>query len=308
MFQWICPECGQEIDPREKECSSCSLAAQPARDPELAEWAPWGPKVRPLDPEAFVDIPVSGPELRQAPTTIPKVSRAGPQFAMARASDYSAWVLARTFPAVGTVRFGLVPMAEFPIAPHAPVLPAKPSGLSTASVAATPYTPNAPQRTRSSSSWILSVAVAAGMLGFMVAAAIYAMPTLAGASSTQPAPAKESKLEPSTATALNAEAKPAEDPLAPVIEIAGIRFVTDIPGKRPEIHYVVVNHSSRPIPEATATVMLHSEDDSLLSQFGFRTPRLEAYESKEMVSSIAPLKQPAPRDWRNTRVAIAFKQ
>jgi hypothetical protein len=102
-----------------------------------------------------------------------------------------------------------------------------------------------------------------------------------------------------------------DNPLARRIEVTGIRFVTDIPNQRPEIHYLVVNHSSEPLANVTVSVTLRSleGDGPMISRFSFLTPRLRPYESKEMASSIERINRPVSLpDWRRVRADVEVTQ
>jgi hypothetical protein len=158
------------------------------------------------------------------------------------------------------------------------------------------------------SSWFLSLMVASVILAGSLAAVFYAIPTLAGPAAP---PAPETKVqrapEPPRLPAIP------ENPLARRIEVTGIRFVTDIPNQRPEIHYLVVNHSSDVLTDVTVSVTLRSlesgPDGPPISRFSFRTPRLRAYESKEMASSIERINRPVDLpDWRRVRADVEVAQ
>jgi hypothetical protein len=158
-----------------------------------------------------------------------------------------------------------------------------------------------------SSSWVLSFVVAAAVLAGTLAASFYAMPGLANPSAP---PKVEAKAE-------RAVAKPAEprvpvNPLARIVEVTGVRFVTDLPDRPPQIHYLVVNHSNVPLIGVTVNVTLRTtggETQSPLSQFAFRAPRLGPYESKEMVSSIERFnRQVSLPDWQELRAEIQIAQ
>jgi hypothetical protein len=83
----------------------------------------------------------------------------------------------------------------------------------------------------------------------------------------------------------------------------------DVPNRHPQIHYLVVNHSSSPVGDVTATVILRAENGSTpLSQFSFRVPRLDAYESKELVSAIDQLNPATLPDWRQTHTEVSLGQ
>jgi len=99
----------------------------------------------------------------------------------------------------------------------------------------------------------------------------------------------------------SAQRKPVPDPgpekpisarsansLARFVEVTGIRFMEV--NKKPEIHYLVVNHSSAPLNSVTMYVTLRTSNwkpgQPPLSRFSFRAPALAAFEAKEMASPI----------------------
>ncbi len=157
-----------------------------------------------------------------------------------------------------------------------------------------------------SSSWVLSFVVAAAVLAGTLAASFYAMPGLANSSAPPKVEAKAERPAP----------KPVEpsipvNPLARIVEVTGVRFVTDLPDHPPQIHYLVVNHSNVPLIGVTVNVTLRTTGgaQSPLSQFAFRAPRLGPYESKEMVSSIERFnRQVSLPDWQELRADIQIAQ
>ena len=112
---------------------------------------------------------------------------------------------------------------------------------------------------------------------------------------------------------------PAPDPPAPVrsarstnslarfVEVTGIRFMEV--NKKPQIHYLVVNHSSAPLSSVTVYVTLRAADATPgqppIARLNFRSPALAAFEAKEMFSSIeqasAPLDLP---DWQDLHADV----
>jgi hypothetical protein len=95
--------------------------------------------------------------------------------------------------------------------------------------------------------------------------------------------------------------------LARFVEVTGIRFLEV--NKKPQIHYLVVNHSSAPLSSVTVYVTLrasHSKPGQPpLSRFTFRSPILAAFEAKEMASPIerviGPLELP---DWQDLHADV----
>jgi hypothetical protein len=123
-------------------------------------------------------------------------------------------------------------------------------------------------------------------------------------------------------TSASVPAKPAPDPapqplvvarpdnsnsLARFIEVTGVRFVEL--NKKPQIHYLVVNHSSAPLSGVTVYVTLRATSSKPgqppLSRFSFRSPDLMAFEAKEMASPIervvGPLDLP---DWQDLHADV----
>jgi len=95
--------------------------------------------------------------------------------------------------------------------------------------------------------------------------------------------------------------------LARFIEVTGVRFVEL--NKKPQIHYLVVNHSSAALNGVTVYVTLRASSSKPgqppLSRFSFRSPDLAAFEAKEMASPIervvGPLDLP---DWQDLRADV----
>jgi hypothetical protein len=95
--------------------------------------------------------------------------------------------------------------------------------------------------------------------------------------------------------------------LARFLEVSGVRFVEL--NKKPEIQYLVVNHSSAPLSSLTVYVTLRSSNSKQgqapLARFMFHSPNLAAYEAKEMANPIehviGPLDLP---DWQDLRADV----
>jgi hypothetical protein len=90
--------------------------------------------------------------------------------------------------------------------------------------------------------------------------------------------------------------------LARFVEVTGVRFLEV--NKKPQIRYLVVNHSNAPLNSVTIYVTLRASNwkpgQPPLSRFTFRSPDLAAYEAKEMASPIerviGPLELPVWQD------------
>lgn len=201
---------------------------------------------------------------------------------MAGPADYAKLAENRIRPARGTTKPASAAVMEQLTLPG-PTLPHELTSLNAAGIAKVLIAAGrvaAPRR----SSWALSVMVAAAVLAATLGGALYTMPGLA--STPAPAPEPQTAAKPAPSPEPSPAALPA-DPLARVVEVTGVRFVTDLPNRPPQIHYLVVNHSNLPLQGVTVNVTLRATGtESPLSQFAFRAPRLGPYESKEMISSI----------------------
>jgi hypothetical protein len=95
--------------------------------------------------------------------------------------------------------------------------------------------------------------------------------------------------------------------LARFLEVSGVRFLEL--NKKPQIHYLVVNHSSAGLSPLTVYVTLRAANAKVgqapLAKFMFRSPMLAAFEVKEMAIPIervsAPLELP---DWQDLRTDV----
>jgi hypothetical protein len=96
--------------------------------------------------------------------------------------------------------------------------------------------------------------------------------------------------------------------LASLLEVTGIRFMEV--NKRPQIHYLVVNHSSAPLSSVTVYVTLRATNakpgQAPIARLNFRSPALAAFEAKEMFSSIerATTGSVDLPDWQDLRADV----
>jgi hypothetical protein len=234
------------------------------------------------------------------------LSRSGPSFAARQ--DFATVAISKLSPKAPKSKLaGSEPEAQVTL--PGPALPYELTSVNAAGIAkmivsAGPWvgTP-----VKQKSNWFVSTLVAAGVAITVLGGVFYAMPTMAG-------PTRAAAPPTSVETKAMEPAKPAEpelpsDPLSKAVEVAGVRFVTGVPGQRPEIHYLVVNHSNVGIAGVVVQVMMRNRtDDALVSQFSFRTPRLNAYESREMVSAIERMSSASTPDWRKLKAEVHIVQ
>jgi len=113
--------------------------------------------------------------------------------------------------------------------------------------------------------------------------------------------------EPAPEPPVSAQSTRSANSLARLVEVTGVRFMEV--NKKPQIHYLVVNHSSAPLTSMTVYVTLRSTTakpgQPPIAKLTFRSPALAAFEAKEMFSSIerasAPVDLP---DWQDLRADV----
>jgi len=138
-------------------------------------------------------------------------------------------------------------------------------------------------------------------VGILLSAGVATYSMLPGsASSTPPRPSPVPEPEPPvSARSVNS--------LARFVEVTGIRFMEV--NKKPQIQYLVVNHSNAPLGSVMVYVTLRAAKakpgQPPIARLTFRSPALAAYEAKEMFSSIerasAPLDLP---DWQDLHAEV----
>ncbi len=286
----------QRLLPEPQPARAPQIANTPLRDPQPAT-----PSVRPVPDLA------AGPELGSTATTaLPDIKSVVPGPPLAPLANYAKIAAAKIAPSTAKAK-PLARSVQEQISLPGPTLPHELTSLSAAGIAQVLVAGDQQVAAgRRGSSWMLSFTVAAAILAGTLSVVFYAMPGLA----SSPAPKKAATPVTKDVPEPPKPALPA-NPLARVVEVAGIRFVTDIPGQSPQIHYLVVNHGNLPLVGLTVNVTLRSgaDADSPLSQFAFRAPRLAPYESKEMVSSIQGFNRAvALPDWRDLRAEIQIAQ
>ena len=97
-------------------------------------------------------------------------------------------------------------------------------------------------------------------------------------------------------------------PASSLLEVTGFRIQTD-PAKKPEIQYLVVNHSPLRVTGVNVNVTLYAADakagQPALCSFQFAAPNLGPFQSKDMSSAIdaetRPVRVP---DWQDLRASV----
>ncbi len=148
--------------------------------------------------------------------------------------------------------------------------------------------------------WLTKMAVAAILLTAGIAATYRIMP---GTSARVPA-AKQAPAP--VAVEQHVAAKPVNS-LARLVEVTGVRFLKV--NKKPQIRYLVVNHSSAPLGSVMVYVTLRAIDakpgQPPLARLTFRSPDLAAFEAKEMASPIEGVSGPLDLpDWQDLRADV----
>ncbi len=186
-----------------------------------------------------------------------------------------------------------------------PPAPAVTAGVPVAKTAQLAAVQTPPGKVRG---WFVSLSVMAALLTAGGAAIYWALPPQTHAK------VKPAKPEPATSVEIPATLAAATPPTAPSnslskqIEVAGIRFIAQ-PNKKPEIHYLVVNHSPVVLSDVTVYVTLRmgsaKPGEPPLSRFSFRAPNVPAFESKEMSSTIEKVARELTfPEWQDVKAEI----
>jgi hypothetical protein len=286
-------------------------------------------KSAPLPAQEMATVTASPSEPAQALNSV--LQYATPTFVVAPAQDHTTAILRKMKPAVSAqqprmvngapqltlpgpslppqlnsvtegLTFGGAP-AKTPAAPAPAVKKPAPSAAPTTLVAAVQ---GPPSKLRG---WLVSLSVMTALLTAGGAAIYWALPpqTLAKV--------KPGKAEPETTPAVESPSAASTPPspsnsLARQIEVTGIRFVAPA-NKKPEIHYLVVNHSAVALNDVTVYVTLHmgsaKPGEPPLSRFSFRAPNIAAFESKEMTSAIEKVARELTfPEWQDVRADISI--
>ena len=148
--------------------------------------------------------------------------------------------------------------------------------------------------------WVMKYVVVAMLLTAGVAT-YSLMPGSSTSAPPRPTP------EPTPEPPVSAQSTRPANSLARLVEVTGVRFMEV--NKKPQIHYLVVNHSGAPLASMTVYVTLRATTakpgQPPIAKLTFRSPALAAFEAKEMFSSIeratAPVDLP---DWQDLRADV----
>src|SRR5665213_466421 len=154
----------------------------------------------------------------------------------------------------------------------------------------------------SRSGWMLKSLV----VGILLTAGVATYSMLPGAGTPASAPPRPAP-QPAPDPPVSVRSTRSTNSLARNVEVTGIRFMEV--NKKPQIHYLVVNHSSAPLSSVTVYVTLRATTakpgQAPIARLTFRAPALAGFEAKEMFSSIeresAPLDLP---DWQDLRADV----
>jgi len=142
------------------------------------------------------------------------------------------------------------------------------------------------------------------LVGMLLTAGVATYSMMPGpATSAAPRPTPEPAPDPPVST----EVTRSTNSLARLVEVTGVRFMEV--NKKPQIHYLVVNHSSAPLASMTVYVTLRAatakSGQPPIAKLTFRSPALAAFEAKEMFSSIehATAAVDLP-DWQDLRADV----
>ena len=145
--------------------------------------------------------------------------------------------------------------------------------------------------------WLMSIVAALAFLA-LGAAAYFGIQRFGGTGqAAAPAPTLE-----------NARAAGKTHPLQKYIEVVGVRL-TELPKKKAEARFVVVNHSGAEIADLAANVNLWARtaksDEEAVGTFSFKLPSLGPYESKEVTAPLTTkLRVYELPDWQNLNAEI----
>jgi len=142
------------------------------------------------------------------------------------------------------------------------------------------------------------------VIGILLTASVATYSMMPGSSATAPPkPVVEAAPEPPVST----RSVSSGNSLARFVEVTGVRFMEV--NKKPQIHYLVVNHSSAPLSSLTVYVTLRAATakpgQAPIAKLTFRSPALDAFEAKEMFSSIERATSAVDLpDWQDLRADV----
>jgi len=166
-----------------------------------------------------------------------------------------------------------------------------------------------PARAMSLPPWLMSIGFAVLFLA-VGAALFFGIKHFGGtseAAASTPA-ARESASTPAPAAANTPAAAKQNSTLQKYVEVTGVRLTEDS-AKKPEVHFLVVNHSGAEIADLAANVNLWARtaksDEEAVGTFTFKLGSLGAYESKDMTTPLnTKLRVYELPDWQNLTAEV----
>jgi hypothetical protein len=293
---------------------AAAIAKPPIRQPQVAQMSSADAQSRVQRDQSAVAVLEAAPDHKGAATVFQSsvetqsgpTQLAGSKLAMGGLRNYSQEAASRMKPAVPANKSAAVIQGAVESLPG-PALPVELTSLKGAGVSRVATFVKPPAPPPKSSNWMVSFLVAAVLLAGCLGLAFYAMPGLASTLSPTK-PEVSDQIVPPAPTPTKEVADVPAHPLQPFVEVTGFRLVTE-PGKSPEIHYLVVNHSGAALLNATVTVTLHAADATAdqapISRFSFKVPELGGYRSKDMISPVDKLGKASDMpNWQDLRADV----
>ncbi len=304
--QWE-PELELNLEPLPEVAGPAAAGRVPTPDPALGP-APAAPPPLPIPAELAVPPSApSGATLSQS-VLIAVSAPASPMLALAPLQDASS--LARRIrpaaPPTQIQRPDAGPRMTLP----GPALPAALNSLQDAGLSKI-LVDRSKGAAKRSHGWLSSVLAAAVLLAVFLGVELFNAPRTAA--DPQPTPPSEAAPATSPVPAVSTPASAAVSTaasysLSKAIEVTGFRFVGE---NKPEVRYLVVNHSAAELGAVTVYVTLRSSAAKSgqlpLYRFSFRAPALGPFESKEMAATLdKPARSGA--DWQSLHADIELGQ
>ncbi len=297
--------------------SAVALLAAPAPVPEpVAATSVPSAEFTALPPAALatpapIPLPVPIPGVSGKPEADKAFARPAPALPLAALQDYTPAALRKIRPVPPRASVKILDALPRNTVPS-PALPPQLLSLRNAGIATVANQRPKPPK-RPTPGWLVTAMVTIVLLGIGVTVVFTLMPRVTASDPAPSAPAASTSKQVAPKQVEAAGAAPAAPyPLAKAVEVTGFRFSTDA-SKKPEVHYIVVNHSSTGLEDATVYVTLRASGakpgQPPLSKFSFHAPNLGPLEAKEMTSPIDKLPRPGSvPEWQELRADVELGQ
>ena len=308
--QWK-PELELNLEPRPEPAGPTAAGRVPTPDPALGP-VPAAPPPLPIPAELAAPLSAPSGATLSRSALVAASAPASPMLALAPLQDASS--LARRIrpaaPPTQIQRSDAGPRITLP----GPALPAALNSLQDAGLSKI-LVERSKGAAKKSHGWLSSMLAAAVLLAVFLGVELFNAPRTAA--DPQPAPSSAAEPAASPVPAVSIPASPAVSPsvstaasysLSKAIEVTGFRFVGD---NKPEVRYLVVNHSAAELGAVTVYVTLRNSAPKSgqlpLYRFSFRAPALGPFESKEMAATLdKPARSSA--DWQSLHADIELGQ